>query len=117
MQRLAHKKTSQVRRAFRTRAKMHGTPGRPRLAVNISLSHVSVQLIDDEGQKTLAAASTVGKKMTGTMTEKAAVVGKEIATKAKKAGVKRVILDRGAKQYHGRVKALADAARQEGLEF
>ena len=117
MERLAHKKHSQSRRAFRTRAKMHGTAARPRLAVSISLSHISAQLIDDSSQKTLAAASTVGKKATGTMTEKAALIGKEIAAKAKKTGVKQVILDRGAKQYHGRVKALAEAARQEGLEF
>lgn len=117
MERLAHKKISRIRRAFRTRAKLHGTAERPRLAVHISHLHVSAQLIDDAGSKTLAAASTVGKKASGTMTEKAAGIGKDIAAKAKKAGIKQVVFDRGAKQYHGRIKALADAARQEGLEF
>lgn len=117
MQRLAHKKTNQLRRAFRTRAKIHGTAERPRLAVHISHLHVSAQLIDDDKGVTVAAASTVGNKTTGNMTEKAAAVGKDIGAKAKKAKVKSVIFDRGAKQYHGRVKALADAAREEGLEF
>jgi large subunit ribosomal protein L18 len=108
---------NELRRAFRTRTRLHGTAERPRLTVHISHLHVSAQLIDDDKRVTVAAASTVGKKNGGTMTEKAAVVGKDIAAKAKKAGVKRAIFDRGAKQYHGRVKALADAARQEGLEF
>ncbi len=117
MERLAHKKMNQLRRAFRTRSNIYGTAARPRLAVHISHLHVSAQLIDDEKGATLAAASTVGQKSSGTLSEKAAAVGKDIAAKAKKAGVKKVIFDRGAKQYHGRVKALADAAREEGLEF
>lgn len=117
MERLAHKKTSQIRRAFRTRAKLHGTAERPRLAVHISHLHVSAQLIDDSNGQTLAAASTVGKKTSGTLTDKSAAIGKDIALKAKKAGIKQAIFDRGAKQYHGRIKALAEAARQEGLEF
>ena len=117
MQRLAHKKMNQLRRAFRTRSNIHGTAERPRLAVHISHLHVSAQLIDDVKGVTIVAASTVGSKATGNMTEKAAAVGKDIAAKAKKAKVKNVIFDRGAKQYHGRVKALADAAREEGLEF
>ena len=117
MERLAHTRISHIRRALRTRQKIHGTAERPRLAVHISHLHVSAQLIDDDKGSTLASASTVGKKTDGTMTDKAASVGKDIAAKAKKAGVKRVIFDRGAKQYHGRVKALAEAARAEGLEF
>jgi len=80
--------------------------------------HVSAQVIDDTTHKTLAAVSTVGKKnIPGTMSEKAAWVGEEIAKKAKTAKVKAVAFDRGGKAYHGRVKALADAARKAGLEF
>ncbi|HET7827627.1 MAG TPA: 50S ribosomal protein L18 [Candidatus Saccharimonadales bacterium] len=117
MERLAHKKMNQIRRALRTRAKIRGTAARPRLSVHISHTHINAQLIDDDKGQTLVAVSTVGKKAAGTMTEKAAVVGKDIAAKAKKSGVKRVVFDRGAKQYHGRIKALAEAARAEGLEF
>lgn len=117
MERLAHKRMNLLRRAFRTRSNIHGTAERPRLSVHISHLHVSAQLIDDDKGATLASASTIGKKATGTMTEKAAEVGKDLAAKAKKAGVKNVIFDRGAKAYHGRVKALADAARENGLEF
>lgn len=104
-------------RAKRTRAKIHGTATRPRLSVNISNAHIIAQLIDDDASKTLAYATTVGSKITGTMTEKAATIGKEIATKAKKANIKTVVFDRGAKLYAGRLSALADAARKEGLEF
>jgi large subunit ribosomal protein L18 len=117
MQRLAHTRMNKARRAYRTGAKIHGTAGRPRLAVYISNLHVSAQVIDDDKGVTLAAASSAGKKLTGNMTEKAAIVGKDIAAKAKKAGVKQAVFDRGARQYHGRVKALADAARAEGMEF
>ncbi len=104
-------------RAKRTRAKIHGTATRPRLSVNISNAHIIAQLIDDDASKTLAYATTVGSKITGTMTEKAATIGKEIATKAKKANIKTVVFDRGAKLYAGRLSSLADAARKEGLEF
>ena len=117
MERLAHKKMNQLRRALRTRSHIRGTADRPRLSVHVSHLHVTAQLIDDEKGVTLAAASTVGQKTAGNMSDKAAAVGKDIAAKAKKAGIKKVIFDRGAKQYHGRVKALAEAARQEGLEF
>jgi len=106
-----------ARRANRVAAVVRGTAERPRLAVHISNMHVSAQLIDDASGNTIASASTVGTKVTGTMTEKAAQVGKDIAAKAKKAKVKAVVFDRSSKQYHGRVKALAEAARQEGLEF
>ena len=104
-------------RAKRTRAKIHGTAERPRLSVHFSNLNVTAQVIDDDQGKTLAYATTVGEKLTGTKTEKAAKVGTEIAQKAKKAGVKKVVLDRGAKLYAGRMSALAEAARKEGLEF
>ena len=104
-------------RAKRTRAKIHGTAERPRLSVHFSNLHIIAQVIDDDSGKTLAYATTVGSKLTGTKTEKAAAIGKEIATKAKKANVKAVVFDRGAKLYAGRRSALADAARKEGLEF
>ncbi len=104
-------------RANRTRAKIHGTSERPRLSVHISNMHITAQIIDDDKKATLAYATTIGGKTSGTMTEKAAVIGKEIATKAKKAKVKSVVFDRGAKLYAGRLSALADAARKEGLEF
>ncbi len=106
-----------VFRAKRTRAKIHGTAARPRLSVHISNMHIIAQIIDDDSSKTLAYATTVGSKLTGTMTEKAAAIGKEIADKAKKAKIKTVVFDRGAKLYAGRMTALADAARKEGLEF
>ena len=106
-----------VFRAKRTRAKIHGTAARPRLSVHSSNMHIIAQIIDDDSSKTLAYATTVGSKLTGTMTEKAAAIGKEIADKAKKAKIKTVVFDRGAKLYAGRMTALADAARKEGLEF
>ena len=104
-------------RAKRTRAKIHGTAERPRLSVYISNKHITAQLIDDDARKTLAYATTVGTKETGSKTDLAAKIGKEIADKAKKAKVKTVVFDRGAKLYAGRMSALADAARKEGLEF
>ena len=106
-----------INRARRTRAKLHGTADRPRLSVNISNKHIIAQIIDDDKKVTLAYATTVGSKITGTKTEMAAVIGKEIAAKAKKAKIKRVMFDRGSKLYAGRMAALADAARKEGLEF
>ena len=104
-------------RAKRTRAKIHGTAERPRLSVHISNMHIIAQIINDDDSKTLVYATTVGSKLTGSKTEKAAAIGKEIATKAKKANIKTVVFDRGAKLYAGRMAALADAARKEGLEF
>ncbi len=104
-------------RAKRTRAKIHGTAERPRLSVHISNMHITAQIINDDDSKTLAYATTIGSKLTGNRTEKAAAIGKEIATKAKKANIKSVVFDRGAKLYAGRMSALADAARKEGLEF
>ena len=104
-------------RANRTRAKIHGTSARPRLSVHVSNLHITAQVIDDDKKVTLAYATTVGQKLSGTKTEKAAAIGKEIAEKAKKAKVKAVVFDRGSRLYAGRMSALADAARKEGLEF
>ncbi len=117
MSRLAQKNNSAMRRAGRVGARIHGTAERPRLAVYISNLHVSAQIIDDDKGVTLAAVSTVGKKSTGTMTEKAKLVGTEIGAKAKKAKITKVVFDRSDRKYHGRVKALAEAVRAEGLEF
>ena len=104
-------------RANRTRAKIHGTADRPRLSVHISNQHITAQIIDDNKKATLAYATTVGSKISGTMTEKAAKIGTEIGKAAKKAKIEKVVFDRGAKLYAGRMSALADAARKEGLEF
>lgn len=104
-------------RKARVRAKISGTAERPRLTVTISNTHISAQLIDDDKQHTLAAATTVGTKAKGTMTERAAIVGADIAKKAKKIKLTQVVFDRNGRQYAGRLKALADAARKEGLEF
>ena len=106
-----------IYRANRTRAKIHGTAERPRLTVNISNLHVTAQIIDDDKKATLVYATTVGSKIKGTKTEKAAAVGKLIGEKAKKAKITKVVFDRGSKLYAGRMSALADAARKEGLEF
>ncbi len=114
---LPKKLQNRTLRKNRVRAKISGTAVRPRLTVTVSNLHVSAQLIDDESQKTLAAATTVGTKSTGTMTEKAAIIGTDIAKKAKKAKINSVVFDRNGRQYAGRLKALADAARKEGLEF
>lgn len=114
---LQKKLHSRSQRQGRIRAVVSGTPERPRLHVHISNLHVTAQIIDDTTHKTLVSASTVGKKATGTMTEKAEAIGKEIATKAKSAKISTVVFDRGGKLYHGRVAALADAARKQGLEF
>lgn len=104
-------------RAKRTRAKIHGTAERPRLSVNFSNLHIIAQIINDDNGKTLAYATTVGSKLTGNRTEKAAAIGTEIAKKAKTAKIKKVVFDRGSLIYAGRLSALADAARKEGLEF
>ena len=108
---------NKVFRARRTRAKIHGTAERPRLTVAFSNLHIVAQVIDDDKGKTLAYATTVGAKMSGSKTEKAAKIGAEIAKKAKAAKIKKVVFDRGSKLYAGRLSALAEAARKEGLEF
>ncbi len=107
-----------ARRKNRVRAVVSGTSERPRLSVRVSNKHISAQIIDDTKHITIAQISTVGQKAaSGTMTERAVWVGTEIAKKAKAAKVRQVVFDRGSRLYHGRVKALADAAREGGLEF
>lgn len=115
---LAHKLHNQRQRKGRIRSVVSGTAARPRLNVHVSNLHIGAQLIDDTAGKTLASVTTVGQKsVKGNMTEKAEWVGSEIAAKAKTAKIKSVVFDRGGKLYHGRVAALADAARKAGLEF
>lgn len=104
-------------RKARVRSTVQGTSERPRLSVSISNLHVSAQIIDDEKGITLTSATTVGQKLTGSLTDKSTAIGTEIAKNAKKAKVTKVVFDRNGRLYHGRVKALADAARAEGLEF
>lgn len=113
----SHKLVSVKRRTSRVRAKVFGTAERPRLNIHISNLHIAAQIIDDISGKTLAAATTVGSKQVGNMTAKATWVGQQIAANAKKAKVSKVVMDRGPRLYHGRIKALADAAREAGLEF
>ena len=118
MNSLLHKLRNQWQRKHRVRATVSGTADRPRLSVFISNKNITAQVIDDEKGKTLAYVSTVGAKATkGSLKERAAWVGEEIAKKAKAAKVKKVVFDRGGHIYHGRVAALADAARNAGLEF
>lgn len=114
---LAHKLLNRALRKNRVRSKVSGTADRPRLSVTISNVHVSAQLIDDTAGKTLAAVTTVGTKQKGSKTELAAWVGTEIAKKANKAKIKSVVFDRNGRAYAGRLSALADAARKEGMEF
>jgi large subunit ribosomal protein L18 len=111
------RKLNRSKRHRRVRVHVAGTQDRPRLAVFRSLNHVYAQLIDDGTSRTVAAASTVALKAKGNGMAEAAQVGKEIAAKAKAAGVNAVVFDRGGFLYHGRIKALADAAREAGLEF
>ncbi len=108
---------SKARRQNRIRSKVSGTAVRPRLAVATSNMHVIAQLIDDQAGKTLAYTSDLLVKATGTKTEKAVKVGEKIAELAKAAKIDTVVFDRGGKLYHGRVKALAEAARAKGLKF
>ncbi|MBA3578011.1 MAG: 50S ribosomal protein L18 [Sphingomonas sp.] len=109
------------RRRQRVRTALRGvSSGKPRLSVHRSGKHIYAQVIDDSDGKTLAAASTLDKELKGKTNatrEGAAAVGKAIAERAKKAGVSTVVFDRGGFLFHGRVKALADAAREGGLEF
>lgn len=105
-----------VRIHKRIRSRMQGTAERPRLAVFRSLAHTYAQVIDDSQGRTLVAASTSGSKAGGNV-EAAKKIGTEVAQKAIEQGIKKVVFDRGGYIYHGRVKALADAAREAGLEF
>lgn len=118
MDRITHKIHNRSLRRNRIRSVVSGSAERPRLSVFISNMHVTAQLIDDAAGRTLAYVTTVGtKSVPANMTERAVWVGTEIAKKAKSAKIRRVVFDRNGRLYHGRVKALADAARKEGLEF
>ncbi len=118
MDKLAHKLLNKTLRKNRVRSTVSGTAERPRLSVSVSNRHIIAQVIDDTAHKTLAYVSTVGTKAAkGSMKERAEWVGTEIAKKAKAAKVSAVVFDRGGRIYHGRVQALADAARKAGLEF
>src|ERR671916_918000 len=117
---MAQKDRATVRRAVhrRIRKKVLGTGGRPRLAIYRSLNHIYAQIIDDERGQTIASASTTEKDLrggTGGNVEAARRVGRAIAERAAAAGITSVVFDRGGYRYHGRVKALADAAREAGL--
>ena len=105
----------------RVRSKVEGTTARPRLNVFRSLNHIYAQIIDDSNANTMVAASTLSKKGEGKViggnVEAARIVGRLVAERAKDQGITRVVFDRGGYLYHGRVKALADAAREAGLEF
>jgi large subunit ribosomal protein L18 len=120
---MATKKISPIKmRHARLRKKVAGTPERPRLAVHFSGQHIYAQVIDDEVGKTIAAVSTTEKDFTDAKATRANVatavqVGKLVAERAKGKNVSRVVFDRGGFIYHGKVKALADAAREGGLEF
>ena len=105
------------RRRARVRSVVSGTPERPRLSVKISLAHITAQVIDDTKGTTIAYVTTVGKDVKGTMTERAVWVGEHIAAAAKTKKVSKVVFDRNGRVYHGRLNALAEAARQSGLEF
>ena len=104
-----------TRRHFRVRKKVNGTGERPRLVIYRSLKHIYAQLVDDVSQRTLMTVTDAGTE--GKKTEKSAEVGKRLAQKAKDAGITKVVFDRGGYKYHGRVKAVADGAREGGLEF
>jgi large subunit ribosomal protein L18 len=114
-------RAARARRHRRIRVTLTGTTGRPRLNVFRSLQHIYAQVIDDTSGATLVSASTnepdVRGSLSGTKTDRARAVGKTIAERAKEKGVRAVVFDRGGYLYHGRIKALADAAREAGLEF
>ena len=107
------------RRHFRVRKSVHGTQTRPRLAVFRSNKHIYAQIIDDDTSRTLASASSgeSGVKGTTLTVETASQVGKLIGARASDAGITKVVFDRGGYKYHGRIQALADGARESGLEF
>ena len=111
---------ARARRHFRLRKKVQGTSARPRLVVSRSARHLFVQIVDDSQSKTLAYASTMEadlRKVTGDKTAKSRQVGALIAQRGKAAGISTVVFDRGGNKYHGRIAALADSARENGLEF
>ncbi len=111
-----------LRRHLRVRKRVGGTPERPRLAVFRSNAHIYVQVIDDTVGRTLAQASSKDRELAATLagktkTEKARAIGQAVAARAQQAGITKVVFDRGGYKYHGRVQALADAAREAGLSF
>ena len=112
---------ARARRHFRVRKKVTGTAARPRLVVSRSARHLFVQIVDDSIGQTLASASTMEDALrqdsSSDKTAKAALVGKNIASRAKDAGITTVVFDRGGNKYTGRIAALADAARESGLDF
>ncbi|MBI4752664.1 MAG: 50S ribosomal protein L18 [Acidobacteria bacterium] len=119
---MALKERAEVRKAIhrRIRKKVFGTPERPRLCVFRSLKHITVQIIDDSKGETLCSASTVEKTLreqSGGNIQAAQAIGKLIATRAKEKGIDAVVFDRGGYIYHGRVRHLAEAAREAGLKF
>jgi large subunit ribosomal protein L18 len=113
-----HKRELRKRRHARVRKRIVGTPERPRLSVFRSARHIRAQVVDDASGRTLAAASSEEKALgLGGNVTAASAVGKAVAERAKKAGVSQVVFDRGGFRYHGRIAAVADAARKEGLEL
>ncbi len=113
---------ARIRRHRRVRAKIFGTPERPRLNVFRSLGHIYAQIIDDTVGHTLVSASTIDRELRDQVagknkTEAARMVGELVAKRAQALGIKKVVFDRGGYKFHGRVKALADAAREAGLDF
>jgi large subunit ribosomal protein L18 len=120
MTKVASRGAARQKRHERIRLHLSGSPERPRLAVFRSINHISAQVIDDTTGRTLAAASSLEKELKGGKqhkTEEAKVVGRLIAERAKSAGVESVVFDRAGFRSHGRIKSLADAAREAGLEF
>jgi large subunit ribosomal protein L18 len=111
--------TTKQRRKITVRKKLHGTADRPRLTVFRSNQHIYLQLIDDDAGLSLASASSASKekKYTGTKTEKAGQVAKELAQLIKKKKIKQIVFDRGPYKYHGRVKAVAEQLREAGINF
>lgn len=117
MARQSHKAALLARRRLRVRKKVYGTAECPRLSVRRSLKHIYAQVIDDESGRTLAAASSLSMKLDGGNIDVAKQVGKSLAESAQKNDVGRVKFDRNGRLFHGRVKALADAAREAGLKI
>lgn len=111
------KKAKLERRQNRIRAKIFGTAKTPRLCASKSLNHVYLQLIDDEKGKTLVSLNSKALALKGKKTEIALAAGRELAVKAKDAGLTKCVFDRAGRKYHGRVKAVADGAREGGLQF
>ena len=114
------RRTSRTRRHLRVRKKVWGSTARPRLVVFRSTRHIYVQVVDDVAARTIVSASTLDEGVRGTDGDKkalAAAVGKLLAERAKAAGIDKVVFDRGGYRYHGRIAALADAAREGGLDF